>query len=115
MATPDRGGDLDAACRALEAALRARLCVTSVRIRLRMRDHDVEYESPGASAGLSDHGAQVTLMIRDSLGIVGDIDVTDGCHPTCTGRAIREMAGIVQEHAARLRRCRAPERVAAAV
>ncbi|MBI2323725.1 MAG: hypothetical protein HYU87_02005 [Chloroflexi bacterium] len=44
-------------------------------------------------------------MIRDGFGIVGDIDVVDGCHPTCTGRAIHEMARIVEAHAARLRRC----------
>lgn len=115
MPTSDRGADLDAACRALEAALRARLCVTSVRIRLRRPDHDVEYESPGASGSPSDRGAKVTLMIRDAFGIVGEIDVVDGCHPTCTGRAIREMAGIVEEHAAPLRRCRASERIALAV
>ena len=107
MATSERGGDFDAACRALEAALRARLCVTSVRIRLHTRDRDIEYDGPGDPGWVD--GAKVTLLIRDAQGIVGEIDVIDRCHPTCTGRAIHQMAAIVEEHAAPLRRCRGAE------
>lgn len=98
-----RGPDLDAACRDLEEALRARLCVTFVRIRLHRSTQDLEYV--GSAGGRDDppRGASVRLMIRDARGIVGEIDVIDGCHPTCTGRAVQEMATIVEEHAAPLR------------
>lgn len=37
MSAPDRDIQVGTACRALEAALRAHLCVTSIRIRLRKR------------------------------------------------------------------------------
>lgn len=106
MPTLDGGSDLGAACRDLEQELRDRLCVTSVHIRLHTRATDVEYRgSHGPCRTDAARGANVTLMIRDGFGIVGDIDVVDGCHPTCTGRAIHEMARIVEAHAARLRRC----------
>lgn len=114
MATSDRGGEFDAACRALEAALRSRLCVTAVRIRLHTRDRDIEYDGAGDTGRLGG-GAKVTLLIRDALGIVGDIDVIDGCHPTCTGRAIHQMAAIVEEHAAPLRRCLVSEWMAVSI
>lgn len=111
MSAPDRDIRVGTACRAVEAALRAHLCVTSIRIRLRMPDRDLEYELPNESdatvAGA--RGAKVTLMIRDALGIVGEIDVIDGCHRTCTGRAIHEMARIVEAHAASFRACLASE------
>lgn len=51
MATSDRGGDFDAACRALEAALRARLGVTSARIRLHTRDRTSSTTERATRAG----------------------------------------------------------------
>lgn len=117
MSTLDRGNDLGNACRDLEVALRDHLCVTSVVIRLYTRAADLEYRGSDERSGIGGpaRGAKVTLMIRDAFGIVGEIDVVDGCHPTCTGRAIREMARIVEEHAAPLRRCLTSRPMAVAV
>lgn len=61
MATSGRGGDFDAACRALETALRVRLRVISARIPLHTRDRDIEYDGAG-DPGWLDGGAKVTLL-----------------------------------------------------
>jgi hypothetical protein len=103
------GTTLDTACRELEQALRSRLCVTAVVIRVHTRGADLVYGTADAQSSGGPRGAKVTLMIRDAFGIVGDIDVIDGCHPTCGGRAIHAMAKIVEEHADAVRRALARE------
>lgn len=57
MSAPDRDIRVGTACRALEAALRAHLCVTSIRIRLRMPDRDLAYELPNESDTIASRAA----------------------------------------------------------
>ncbi len=105
MFAPTCSGDAQAACQQLDRALRAALCITSIHMSVRHSGHRLEYRSSSEETPrhIKAGGAIVRMLIRDERGIVGEIEIVDGCHPTCTGAAIHEMARIAEAYAPFLR------------